>query len=292
MEPTLRIETALIAALSMVQTPTAPPLLCEAVRHAVFPGGARVRPRLCLAVAQACGDPHPVATDAMATAIELMHCASLVHDDLPCFDDAPTRRGRPSVHARFGERLAVLAGDALIVHAFEVLARRGAHVPHLLPSMVITLSRAVGMPSGIVSGQAWECEPAVDLGLYHRQKTGALFSGATMAGAAAAGQPVEPWRGLGEGLGEAFQIADDILDAEGSAERIGKPVGRDAALGRPNAVSALGLSGAIVRLRELVDAAVDSVPDVPGRSDLITLVRRQAAQFVPAHLAPSVLAAA
>ena len=93
------------------------------LRYAVFPGGARIRPRLCLAVAQACGEDQPAVTDAAAAAIELLHCASLVHDDLPCFDDAPLRRGKPSVHRAFGERLAVLAGDALIVLAFETLAR-------------------------------------------------------------------------------------------------------------------------------------------------------------------------
>ena len=99
-----------------------PPLLAAAMRHAVFPGGARIRPQLCLAVARACGDAHPALADAAAAAIELLHCASLVHDDLPCFDDAATRRGQPSVHAAYGERLAVLAGDALIVLAFQTLA--------------------------------------------------------------------------------------------------------------------------------------------------------------------------
>ena len=100
-----------------------PPRLADALRYAVFPGGARIRPRLCLAVAPACGDDDPAASDAAAAAIELLHCASLVHDDLPCFDDADLRRGRPSVHRAFGEPLAVLAGDALIVLAFETLAR-------------------------------------------------------------------------------------------------------------------------------------------------------------------------
>ena len=89
----------------------APPRLASALRHAVFPGGARIRPRLCLAVAAACGDPAPPLSDAAAAAIELLHCASLVHDDLPCFDNASTRRGHPTVHRAFGEPLAVLAGD-------------------------------------------------------------------------------------------------------------------------------------------------------------------------------------
>ena len=108
-----RIEQALLAALASAEAPGCPPRLAAAMRHAVFPGGARIRPKLCLAVAMACGDAHPRLADAAAAAIELLHCASLVHDDLPCFDNAAMRRGIPSVQAQFGDRLAVLAGEAL-----------------------------------------------------------------------------------------------------------------------------------------------------------------------------------
>ncbi|WP_246683072.1 polyprenyl synthetase family protein, partial [Methylobacterium sp. WL9] len=106
-----RIETALDAAVAHAEAPGAPPRLAEAIRYAVFPGGHRIRPRLCLSVARACGDDDPAAADAAAAAIELLHCASLVHDDLPCFDDAPMRRQKASVHVAFGEPLAVLTGD-------------------------------------------------------------------------------------------------------------------------------------------------------------------------------------
>ena len=118
-----RIERTLERAIVLAQGAGAPPLLASAMHYAVFPGGHRIRPQLCLAVSMACGDKHPAAADAAAAAIELLHCASLVHDDLPCFDDADTRRGKPSVHARFGAPIAVLTGDALIVSAFETLAR-------------------------------------------------------------------------------------------------------------------------------------------------------------------------
>ncbi|MBN8492558.1 MAG: polyprenyl synthetase family protein, partial [Burkholderiales bacterium] len=159
-----RIERALQQALSFGMSPEGPPLLAAAMRHAVFPGGARIRPQLCLAVARACGDPHPELSDAAAAAIELLHCASLVHDDLPCFDDAATRRGVPSVHAAFGERLAVLSGDALIVLAFQALAEASAPATaRLLGPLVRTLGQRVGGPHGIVAGQAWECEPRVSL---------------------------------------------------------------------------------------------------------------------------------
>src|SRR3954470_2416047 len=115
MDAATRIELALTVAVTRAEAPGCPPRLGAALRHAVFPRGARIRPRLCLAVAAACGDDDPTAADAAAAAaaVDLLHCASLVHADLPCFDDAPTRRGKPSVHRTFGEPLAVLAGDAL-----------------------------------------------------------------------------------------------------------------------------------------------------------------------------------
>ena len=192
-----RIEQALEAALALAIAPGCPPLLAAAVRHAVFPGGARIRPRLCLAVARACGDDQPGLSEAAAVALELLHCASLVHDDLPCFDDAPTRRGQASVHSAFGERLAVLAGDALIVLPFQVLARAGAQASARLGAVLGTVAGSVGMPGGIVAGQAWECEPQVSLRQYHQEKTGSLFEAATVAGAQAAGGDAEAWRGLG-----------------------------------------------------------------------------------------------
>jgi geranylgeranyl diphosphate synthase type II len=194
-----RIEQALDEALSRAEASGAPPRLAAALRHAVFPGGARIRPRLCLAVAHACGIEDAGPATAAAASIELLHCASLVHDDLPCFDDAPLRRGKPSVHRAFGEPLAVLAGDALIVLAFETLARETACPPLRLAGLVLSVGRAVGMPLGIVAGQAWECEPQVDLKTYHRAKTGALFAASTVCGAVAAGHDADPWRDLASG---------------------------------------------------------------------------------------------
>ena len=144
----LRVESALEAAVARSEGQSAPPLLAAAVRHAVFPGGARVRPHLCLAVAEACGDDCPEMADGAAAAIELLHCASLVHDDLPCFDDADTRRGKPSVHALFGAPLAVLAGDALIVMAFDVLARAGIVGRTVCPCFLRRLRAAWACPEG------------------------------------------------------------------------------------------------------------------------------------------------
>lgn len=281
-----RVEAALQAAIDRADTPETPPLLAKALRYAVFPGGARVRPMLCLAVAHACGDDQPAMSDAAAAAVELMHCASLVHDDLPCFDNAATRRGKPSVHTMYGEPLALLAGDALIVMAFEGLAAAGASAPLRLPALASAIARGVSAPHGIVAGQAWESEQNPPLELYHQAKTGALFVAATMSGALAAGADAGPWRALGETLGAAYQVADDLLDAVQSGE-CGKPVGQDALLQRPSAVGELGLKGALARLNGLVEQAVDSVPPCEGAQEMRALVRLTAMRLAPKQLARS-----
>ena len=154
MDRTLRLESALEALLGENALQGTPPRLLQALRYAVFPGGARVRPRLSLAVAMACGDDQPALADATAAAIELLHCASLVHDDMPCFDAAAMRRGKPSVHAAFGEPLALLAGDGSIVRAFEALALAATDAPLRLPQLLKLLGASVGAPNGIVAGQA------------------------------------------------------------------------------------------------------------------------------------------
>ena len=287
-----RIEDALELALVQAQGPGCPPRLMAAVRHAVFPGGARIRPQLCLAVARACGDDRPALADTAATAIELLHCASLVHDDLPCFDDAPVRRGQPSVHSAFGERLAVLSGDALIVVAFQVLARAGGQAPDRLVLLLGTIADSVGMPGGIVAGQAWECESRVSISQYHREKTGSLFAAATVAGAQAAGGDAQAWRGLGEWLGEAYQAADDIRDVVADAQQLGKPIGRDAALGRPSVARERGLPAAMRHFDALVRNAVEAVPECRGAPMLRALVRSESERLVPSHLAAPLRAAA
>jgi geranylgeranyl diphosphate synthase type II len=284
MDRTMRIEGALAVALADAESAGCPPRLAAAVRHAVFPGGGRIRPRLCLAVADACGEDRLELVDAAAASIELMHCASLVHDDLPCFDDAPTRRGKPSVHRVFGERLAVLSGDALIVTAFQTLTHQVAGAPERAGALLLTVARAVGMPSGIVAGQAWECENQVALAEYQRAKTGALFAAATMAGAIASGADPRLWRDLGERLGEAYQVADDIRDAAGDAEQLGKPTGRDAVLGRPSAAIQFGVAGAIQRLEHLVAGALASIPACRGAAVLREAILVEARGLVPPEI--------
>ncbi|MFK7754651.1 MAG: polyprenyl synthetase family protein [Sedimentitalea sp.] len=276
-----RIENAMSHAIGLGQGGTPPSRLASALDYAVTPGGARIRPTILLSVASACGDDQPKIADAAACALELIHCASLVHDDLPCFDDADIRRGKPSVHKAYSEPLAVLAGDSLIVMAFEVLARVADLDPMRSAKLVMTLAQRTGMPGGICAGQGWESEANVDLGAYHRAKTGALFIAATQMGALAAGQDAEPWEELGMRIGEAFQVADDLRDALYDADSLGKPAGQDELHGRPNAVSSLGVQGAVARLKDILGGAIASIPSCPGEAMLAKMVQAQAQRLAP-----------
>jgi geranylgeranyl diphosphate synthase type II len=242
------------------------------MRHAVFAGGGRVRPKLVLAVSKACGNAHPEAAEAAAAALEFLHCASLVHDDLPCFDDADRRRGEPTVHVAHGEPLAVLVGDALIAGAFEVLGRGCASAPALLAPLLSIQARAVGAVRGIVAGQAWESESSPDLRLYHRAKTGALFEAAVCCGAVVGGGDPAAWLPVGARLGEAYQVADDILDRVGDPRLLGKPTGQDVRNDRPSAVDELGIGRAQARLAELCRSMLACVPPVEGCSGFVSWV--------------------
>ncbi len=276
-----RIETALSAAVARGRSGTPPARLASALDYAVTPGGARIRPTILLSVAMACGDTHPRLADTAAAALEIMHCASLVHDDLPCFDDADLRRGKPTVHLAYSEPLAVLTGDSLIVMAFDELARAGRADPEAALELIRILSARTGMPGGICAGQGWESEREVDLSAYHQAKTGALFIAATQMGAVAAGQEAEPWFELGARIGEAFQVADDLRDALYDETALGKPAGQDDLHGRPNAVTALGVEGAKARLTDILAGAIASIPSCPGEAALAGMVRRTAERLTP-----------
>ncbi|MBJ3761453.1 polyprenyl synthetase family protein [Maribius pontilimi] len=278
---TTRIEAAITAAIRQGQGGIAPAKLAAALHYATTPGGARIRPTICTSVALACGDDRPALTDAAATALELIHCASLVHDDLPCFDDAEIRRGKPSVHRAYSEPLAVLAGDSLIVMAFDTLARAAPQDAMRAVELIRILAARTGMPHGICAGQGWESEPKIDLSAYHRAKTGALFIAATQMGAVAAGQDAEPWEELGARIGEAFQVADDLRDALLDEDALGKPAGQDGLHGRPNAVAQLGVDGAVKRLTDILGGAIASIPSCPGEAALAAMVRQYAERLTP-----------
>jgi geranylgeranyl diphosphate synthase type II len=240
-----------------------PPRLREALHHAVFPGGARVRPRLCLEVAKALGASGELAV-AAACSVELLHCASLVHDDLPCFDDAPTRRGRPTVHRAYGEAMAVLVGDALIVAAFETLTRALASRPDAGMAPMLVLLRAAGSREGLVAGQAWELEDDVDLAAYHRGKTASLFEASAMLGALVAGcspAAAQSFAAFGRAFGMAYQVADDVADVVADAASHGKPTGRDRALARPSAMQGVeSPEAAFAELDRAAAGAADAIP--------------------------------
>lgn len=276
-----RIEAAILRALAAGQGGDAPPRLSAALPYAVLPGGARIRPTILTSVAMACGDDCPALTDAAAAALELIHCASLVHDDLPAFDDADTRRGKATVHRAFSEPLAVLTGDSLIILAFDTLAAAGDDNARRALGLVRILAARTGMPGGICAGQGWESEETVDLRAYHRAKTGALFVAATQMGALAAGHDPEPWEELGARIGEAFQVADDLRDALCDAETLGKPAGQDAVHARPSAVTDLGVRGAIRHLGDILSGAISSIPSCRGEAMLAAMVRKYAERMTP-----------
>ena len=227
-----------------------PANLGEPMRYAVLDGGKRLRPLLVLAAAESAGLPHRPAALRAACAVELIHAYSLVHDDMPCMDNDVLRRGKPTVHVKFGEAGALLAGDALQALAFELLAPEGDAVPaSIQANLCRLLARAAGH-EGMAGGQAIDLA-SVGLALnedalrrMHRMKTGALLQGSVVMGAVCgAPTPVvlDALRGYGAALGLAFQVVDDILDVTQDSATLGKTAGKDAAHDKPTYVSLLGL---------------------------------------------------
>jgi geranylgeranyl diphosphate synthase type II len=281
------IESNLQRAVRSITAAPCPAKLRHAINYTVFPGGARVRPKLVMAVAQACADSSaPLACEA-ASAIEFLHCASLVQDDLACFDNASVRRGKPSVHCAFDERLAILASDALIVGSFDILTNLTGMDPQAQLALVQLMAGQVGSVHGITAGQAWECEENIDTDAYHQAKTGSLFSAATQAGALAVGVDGKAWAKTGSCIGSAYQIADDIHDVLGSESKLGKPVNVDATHGRPNAVNELGVEHAVIKLKRMIDQVVDTIPSCKNADFFIQTIRHEAQRFLPKEIALS-----
>lgn len=258
--------------------------LVEAMRYAALDGGKGFRPFLCIATA-ALFDARKEQAVRVAMAVECVHCYSLIHDDLPAMDDDEMRRGRPTLHKAFDEATAILAGDALLTLAFEILADTPTHMDGDIRACLVSIvARAAGM-QGMVGGQMMDLR-SPDLNLdaggltrLQKMKTGALISCAVEAGAVLGGADDAQRHALvnyAHDIGLAFQIADDVLDVEGSAQDIGKTVGKDAASGKVTFASLLGVERARAQAGSLVDQAVNHL-DVFGR-EADTL--RQAAKFV------------
>ena len=281
------IEQLLRQAMVELTVSPCPSKLAAALEYGVFPGGARVRPKLVMAVARACTDkPLPLA-ERSAVAIEFLHCACLVQDDLACFDNAETRRSKLSLHRAYDERLAILASDALIVGAFEQISALNDVDTAAQLGLVKMLSHQVGAVHGITAGQAWESEKQIDIDAYHRAKTGALFAASTQAGALATGADENAWAVTGHLVGSAYQIADDIHDVMGDTASLGKPINVDATHGRPNAVHELGVDAAVSKLKHLIEQVVDSVPNCRNADFFTETIRQEARRFLPKELALS-----
>ena len=255
--------------------------VAEGMRYATA-GGKRLRGFLVLEAARLTGGSARGAMQA-ACAVECIHAYSLVHDDLPCMDDDDLRRGLPTVHRKWDDATAVLVGDALQSFAFELLADPATGDADQRADLVLTLARASG-PQGMVLGQAQDiAAETADRPLTLDQitelqanKTGALLEWPVVAGAILGRADPSPLRRYARAVGLAFQIADDILDVEGDAEKAGKALRKDAEAGKATFVSLLGLDGAKARARALIDEAIDALdafgPDAETLRDLARFV--------------------
>jgi len=261
--------------------------LFEAMRYASLGGGKRLRPFLVVGGARLLGVPDERSLR-VAAAVEMVHCYSLVHDDLPAMDDDAMRRGRSTTHIAFDEATAILAGDGLLTQAFAVLADPETHPSGTVRSALVGGLAAAAGPLGMVGGQMMDIEAetrTLDEAAVRRLqalKTGALLAFSAEAGALLA-EAAPDLRGalatFGRALGAAFQIADDVLDASGSAVKMGKAVGKDAAAGKATLVAALGLEGARAEALRLARDAQAALASFGGKADTL----RAAAAFVVAR---------
>ncbi len=242
-----------------------PKHLASAGRYGVLGGGKRLRPSLVLAACEACGGNR---TDAMpaAAALELVHCFSLVHDDLPALDDDALRRGRPTLHVHAGEPMAILAGDLLLTQAFQVLgsANWPSDVRAELMRMLAdgTVQMVAGQVYDTLGGLPDTIDPIEQLRLVHNCKTGALIKSAVLMGAKVAQANEDTMQVLthyGDAIGLMFQVVDDLLDVTQSEAHIGKAVGKDAAKGRPNWPDVLGTEASGLEVNRLLQLAVESI---------------------------------
>ena len=262
-----RVETALQNGVACPQTSPAPAGLGEAMRYAVLDGGKRLRPLLVLAACEAVAG-NPQAALRAACAVELIHAYSLVHDDMPCMDNDVLRRGKPTVHVRFGQAQALLAGDALQALAFELLTPDDSTMPAGMQALLCRmLAKAAGF-QGMAGGQAIDLasvgQPisAAQLHEMHKLKTGALLQSSVMMGAACGRPTVSAQRALsdyGATLGLAFQVVDDVLDVVADSGTLGKTAGKDAAQDKPTFVSLMGLQASKKYAQELLSQAHSSL---------------------------------
>jgi len=263
-----------------------PKRLMDAMRYSSLGGGKRLRPFLVVESATVFGVDRNAAL-LVGAALECIHCYSLIHDDLPAMDNSDLRRGRPTLHKKTDDATAILAGDGLLTLAFDIVTRDEIHRdPTVRLNLTRALARAAGI-GGMVGGQMLDLagegrfgdrEP-VDVARLQQMKTGALLRFGCIAGALLGQASQAEYQALddyGKALGEAFQIADDLLDVEGDAAALGKPAGADAALGKTTFVTQLGVDGAKQRVRDLLARGDKALSIFGNRADVL----RAAARFV------------
>jgi len=256
-----------------------PKRVVDAMRYSSLGGGKRLRPFLVVESAAVFSVPREAALLAGA-ALECIHCYSLIHDDLPAMDNSDLRRGRPTLHKAYDDATAILAGDALLTIAFDIITRDEIHRE---PAVRLALTRALARASGVggmVGGQMLDLagegrfgdRGPVDVARVQQMKTGALLRFGCIAGAILGQASEAEYKALddfGRALGEAFQIADDLLDVEGDAAALGKPAGADAALGKTTFVTQLGIDGAKQRVRDLLARADAALSLFGARGDVL-----------------------
>ncbi|MGO9459107.1 MAG: polyprenyl synthetase family protein [Rhodomicrobium sp.] len=282
-----RLERHLDDWLSPARLSGATPRLLEAMRYGALGGGKRFRPFLVIESAGLFGVPVERALNA-AAALECVHCYSLIHDDLPAMDDDDLRRGRPTVHKAFDEATAILAGDALLTLAFEIVAAPDTHPnPGVRAALGLALARAAGA-AGMAGGQMLDLEaPGKSLGeaeirQLQRMKTGALITFGCVAGGLL-GETTDAnlaaLRAYGDALGAAFQLADDLLDVEGDAALVGKATGKDQEAGKGTLVSLFGIEAAHAKLEALKAEALAALAPFKPHDGILA----EAAEFVVAR---------
>ncbi|MCF8045057.1 MAG: polyprenyl synthetase family protein [Desulfarculaceae bacterium] len=262
---------------------SAEPELVRAMQYSITAGGKRLRPVLCMAAAE-CVFGSMEKAIAPAVAIEMIHTYSLIHDDLPAMDNDDLRRGKPTCHKKFSEATAVLAGDALLTHAFSILSNPGLICEESLhpenPIRIISRISLAAGPEGMVSGQVMDMNALKNtdskdldyLKSMHAMKTGAMIMASVETGALAAGgddQSVRRLSSYAENIGMAFQVADDILNVKGDPAVMGKAAGSDAAADKMTFPSILGLEASRKYAFDLVSKAIDSLASFGGRADAL-----------------------
>jgi len=261
-----------------------PSSIHRAMRHSVFAGGKRIRPILCIEAGRAIAGGVPDGIEDVGAALEMLHTYSLIHDDLPALDNDDLRRGRPTCHKIFGEATAILAGDALQTHAYQVLSQLHCSAEARV-RIIEEIARGTGTINGMIGGQVVDLEAEhkkpdnETLEYIHRSKTAALITASVVSGgiyAGASDEQVEYLRRYGQAIGLAFQIVDDILDVTQTSEQLGKTAGKDIASEKATYPALFGIEKSRQKAASLLHSASQALEQIQGRGNVL----RALAQFL------------